>query len=122
MGNWNEQYAYPKMQFSGFAEAMEHIGGQLGDSIPTVRGDGGPFWEFGNASDARYVAMERANEQRAPSAEKISTISTLTNPGVQPDPVRLKNLWRDMVLMDEHTWTAYSVSDPSLTSPRCRLP
>ena len=80
VADWNRRYAYPKMQFSGFAEAMQHIAGQLGDSIPTVRGDGGPFWEFGNASDARYVAMERANEQRALSAEKISTISTLTKP------------------------------------------
>ena len=113
MANWNQQYAYPKMQFSGFAEAMEHIAGQLGDSIPTVRGDGGPYWEFGNASDSRYVAMERANEQRGLSAEKFSTISTLTNPNIQPDHARLTRMWRDMVLVDEHTWTAdRSVSDP----------
>jgi hypothetical protein len=113
MANWNQQYAYPKIQFSGFAEAMEHIAGQLGDSIPTVRGDGGPYWEFGNASDSRYVAMERANEQRGLSAEKFSTISTLTNPNIQPDHARLTRMWRDMVLVDEHTWTAdRSVSDP----------
>lgn len=110
---WNRQYAYPRMQFSGFAEAMQHIAAQLGDSIPIVRGDGGPFWEFGNASDARYVAMERANEQRALSAEKISTVSTLTDPVVLPDQPKLNRMWRDMVLMDEHTWTAdRSVSDP----------
>ena len=122
VANWNQQYAYPKMQFSGFAEAMEHISGQLGDSIPTVRGDGGPYWEFGNASDARYVAMERANEQRALSAEKFSTISTLTNPGVQPDSVRLARLWRDMVLLDEHTWTSdRSVSDPNIDQSRGQI-
>jgi hypothetical protein len=119
VANWNQQYAYPKMQFSGFAEAMEHIAGQLGDSIPTVRGDGGPYWEFGNASDARYVATERTNEQRALSAEKFSTISTLTNPGVQPDGARLARLWRDMVLLDEHTWTSdRSVSDPNIDQSR----
>lgn len=122
VANWNQQYAYPKMQFSGFAEALEHIAGQLGDSIPTVRGDGGPFWEFGNASDARYVAMERANEQRALSAEKFSTISTLTNPGVQPDRARLAGLWRNMVLVDEHTWTSdRSVSDPSIDQSRGQI-
>ena len=122
VGNWNQQYAYPKMQFSGFSEALEHIAGQLGDSIPVVRGDGGPFWEFGNASDSRYVAMERANEQRALSAEKFSTISTLTNPEVQPDHMRLNRLWRDMVLVDEHTWTAdRSVSDPNIDESRGQI-
>jgi hypothetical protein len=120
--NWNGQYAYPKIQFSGFAEALEHIAGQMGDSIPTVRGDGGPFWEFGNASDARYVAMERNNEARALSAEKFSAISTLTNPGVQPDRNRLASLWRDMVLVDEHTWTAdRSVSDPNIDESRGQI-
>lgn len=120
--NWNRQYAYPRMQFSGFAEAMRHIAGQLGDSIPTVRGDGGPFWEFGNASDARYVAMERANEQRALSAEKISTISTLANPAVQPDHHRLNRMWRNMVLVDEHTWTAdRSVSDPGVDESKVQI-
>ena len=113
VAEWNKLYAYPKMQFAGFAEAMEHIAGQLGPAIPVVRGDGGPYWEFGNLSDAAYVAMERANEQRALSAEKFSTISTLVNPLIQPDRERLRRLWTDMVTVDEHTWTDNaSVSDP----------
>jgi hypothetical protein len=122
VANWNQQYAYPKMQFSGFAEAMEHIAGQFGDSIPTVRGDGGPTWEFGNASDAHTVAMERENEQRALAAEKFSTISTLTNPGVQPDHARLKRLWQNMILVDEHTWdSAESVSDPHIDESKVQI-
>ena len=101
------------MQFSGFTEAMDHITRQLGDSIPVVRGDGGPYWEFGNASDAAYVAMERGAEQRALSAEKFSTISMLVNPIVHPDLTLLHRLWKEMVLFDEHTWTFFdSVSDP----------
>ena len=115
VGDWNKQYAFPKMQFSGFAEAMEHIAGQLGDAIPVVRGDGGPYWEFGNASDAAYVALERATEQRALSAEKFSTASMLAQPIIQPDRATLQRLWRDIVLVDEHTWTsADSVSDPAI--------
>jgi hypothetical protein len=113
VAEWNKLYAYPKMQFSGFAQALDHITQQFGDSIPVVRGDGGPYWEFGNASDAAYVAMERTSEQRALSAEKFSTISTLVNPLLQPERTVLDRLWRDMVLLDEHTWTfAGSVSDP----------
>ena len=113
VAEWNKQYAYPKMQFSGFTEAMDHITRQLADSIPVVRGDGGPYWEFGNASDAAYVAMERGAEQRALSAEKFSTISMLVNPIVHPDLTLLHRLWKEMVLFDEHTWTFFdSVSDP----------
>jgi hypothetical protein len=114
VAEWNKQYAYPKMQFSGFGEAMGYIAGQLGDAIPVVRGDGGPYWEFGNASDAAYVALERTTEQRALSAEKFSTISMLVNPLIQPDSTVLARLWRDIVLVCEHTWTFWgSVSDPS---------
>jgi hypothetical protein len=103
------------MQFSGFSEALDHITQQLGNAIPVVKGDGGPYWEFGNASDATYVAMERAAEHRAPSAEMFATLSTLVNPVVKPDRARLDQLWRDMVLVDEHTWTsAVSVWDPEV--------
>src|SRR5208283_933402 len=34
---WHKTYAFPKLQFSGFSEAMHYIGGQFGDSIPVVR-------------------------------------------------------------------------------------
>ncbi|MCL5005093.1 MAG: polysaccharide lyase family protein [Acidobacteria bacterium] len=119
VSDWNKLYAYPKMQFSGFAEAMDHIVQQFGDSIPVVRGDGGPYWEFGNASDAAHVAMERVTEQRALSAEKFSTISTLVNPLIQPEREVLARVWRDMVLLDEHTWTYHaSVSDPLSSESR----
>ena len=47
---WDKLWAYPKLEFSGFAKAMDYITRQFGASIPVVRGDGGPTWEFGNAS------------------------------------------------------------------------
>ncbi|HUZ47220.1 MAG TPA: polysaccharide lyase family protein [Terriglobia bacterium] len=122
VAEWNKRYAYPKMQFSGFAEPMERIARQFGDSIPVVRGDGGPYWEFGNASDAAHVAMERTTEQRALSAEKFSTISALVNPRIQPERELLARVWRDMVLLDEHTWTFHaSVSDPGSTESTSQI-
>ena len=110
---WNNTYAYPRMKYSGFAEAMAHIAGQFGDSIPVVRGDGGPYWEDGIASTARSAAVERETEQRALAAEKFSTLSSLVNPRLRPDAAALKQLWNDMVLYDEHTWGDYRAeSDP----------
>jgi alpha-mannosidase len=122
VAEWSKVYAYPRLVFSGFAEAMENIARQLGDSIPTLRGDGGPYCEDGATADAFYASLERQNEQRALSAEKFSTISSLVNPRLQPDRQALHRLWDNMVLMDEHTWeSSRSVSDPeSMQSVRQR--
>ena len=110
---WNKEYAYPRIQVSGFHDALAEIAHQFGDAIPTVRGDGGPYWEDGIGSDALYAAIERENESRGPSAEKLATISTLVNPHLEVDRDELKSMWENMVLMDEHTWLSWnSVSDP----------
>jgi alpha-mannosidase len=84
-GKWNAVYAYPHLQYSGFKEALDDIQKQFGDTVPTIRGDGGPYWEDGIGSDAHYAAMERWNEGRAPSAEKLATLSALVNPLLRPD-------------------------------------
>ncbi|QNI33689.1 hypothetical protein H7849_07120 [Alloacidobacterium dinghuense] len=111
---WNAHYAYPHLQYSGFHDALEEIAKQFGDNIPTMRGDGGPYWEDGIGSDAFFAALERENESRAPSAEKLATISTLINPRLSVDHDLLSQMWNNMVLMDEHTWLSWnSVSDPS---------
>ncbi|HEY1577041.1 MAG TPA: glycoside hydrolase family 38 C-terminal domain-containing protein [Terracidiphilus sp.] len=110
---WNAIYAYPHIEYSGFHDALEEIAHQFGDGIPTVRGDGGPYWEDGMGSDSLYTAIERENESRAPSAEKLATISTLVNPRIAVNRDELNSMWASMVLMDEHTWTSWnSVSDP----------
>lgn len=111
---WNSVYAYPHLQYSGFHEALEHIAGQFGNNIPTVTGDGGPYWEDGIASDAFYAAMARRTENRGPSAEKIATISSLVDPRLTPDKSKLAAMWNNIVLMDEHTWTASDArADPA---------
>ncbi len=111
---WNRIYAYPHMQYSGFYDALKNIAQQFGNDIPTVRGDGAPYWEDGVASDAYYAAMERGNEGRGPSAEKLATLTSLVNPRLAADKKDLDRMWQDMVLMDEHTWTSWdSVSEPT---------
>lgn len=110
---WNALHAYPRLEYSGFHDALERIAKQFGDAIPTIRGDGGPYWEDGIGSDAFYAGMERRNESRAPSAEKLATISALVNPRLAVDRDAVDRMWDEIVLMDEHTWTSWnSVSDP----------
>ena len=111
---WNSKWAYPRIQYSGFYDAMETIRQQLGENIPTVSGDGGPYWELGIGSDAYYAAMERETESRALSAEKLSTLSALADSRIFVDKQMLDTMWSNILLMDEHTWGAgNSGSDPS---------
>ncbi|MEM0149855.1 MAG: polysaccharide lyase family protein [Candidatus Micrarchaeaceae archaeon] len=111
---WNSRYAYPKLQYSGFHAALKNIAQQFGNNISTVSGDGGPYWEDGIVSDAYYAAIERLNESRGPSAEKLATLTSLVNPHLAADKKDLDRMWTDMVLMDEHTWDSYnSISDPT---------
>ncbi len=111
---WNNIYAYPHLTYSGFHEALESIAQQFGNDLPTIKGDGGPYWEDGIASDAHYAAMERWNEGRAPSAEKLATLTSLVNPNLATDRSSLDRMWEDILLMDEHTWTSSnSGTDPT---------
>ncbi len=119
---WNAHYVYPHIEYSGFHDAMEAIARQFGDRVPTLRGDGGPYWEDGIGSDAGFAALERENENRAPTAEKLATISTLVNPRLAVNRDELNSMWANMVQMDEHTWTSWnSVSDPSSNEAREQL-
>ncbi|MGB8477568.1 MAG: polysaccharide lyase family protein [Acidobacteriaceae bacterium] len=111
---WDSVYAYPHIQYSGFHAALQNIAQQFGNDIPTVSGDGGPYWEDGIAADAYSAAMERENEARGPSAEKLSTLTSLVNPKYAADTSSLRRMWTNMLLADEHTWDSYnSVSDPT---------
>jgi hypothetical protein len=114
VGKWNAVYTYPHLQYSGFHDAIQNIEKQFGDTIPTIRGDGGPYWEDGAASDAYYLGMERWSEARGQSAEKLATLAALVNPLLRTDPAELGRMWTDMVLLDEHTFGSWnSVSDPT---------
>lgn len=111
---WNSVYAYPHLEYSGFHEALAAIAGQFGNDLPSVRGDGGPYWEDGAGSDAYYLAMERRNEARALSAEKFDTLTGFVNQSLRADTTELDRMWTTMVLMDEHTWdSSNSISQPT---------
>jgi alpha-mannosidase len=111
---WNTKWAYPRIEYSGFHDALETIRKQFGDNIPIYGGDGGPYWELGIGSDAYYVAMERVSESRGLSAEKLSTIASLIDPRIAVDKAAFDDMWTNMLLMDEHTWGAgNSVDDPT---------
>jgi alpha-mannosidase len=113
-GEWNGQYAFPRLEYAGFAEAMKKIAAEAGNDLPVVSGDGGPYWEDGIAADARYAAMERQAETRAPAAEQLATLAATLNPRLSADKHALDGMWHDMLLADEHTFNSHDAfTDPT---------
>lgn len=103
---WAQQYAWPRMVFTTFKDAMASIEEQFQGHLPVYRGDFGPYWEDGFASDARRTALHRRNEQEIMTAEKMAAIPALLAPDLRPDRKLLGDAWQNMLLFDEHTWTA----------------
>lgn len=102
---WNKLYAWPKLVFSTFADAMAAIERPFNGQIPTYRGDLGPYWEDGFGSDSFATAVHRQNQQRILSAEKLGTLPAVLNSDLRPECDRLADAWRNILLFDEHTWT-----------------
>jgi alpha-mannosidase len=102
---WNATYAYPKMIMSTFPDYFHYIDKHFGRELPTVTGDGGPYWEDGEGTDARYAAIDRRNQQRALTAEKLSTLGAYVQKNVAGEQEQLRRMWQNLILYAEHTFT-----------------
>lgn len=104
---WNAQYAYPKLILSTFPDYFRYIDAHFGSELPTVVGDGGPYWEDGIGSDAPYAAIDRVNQQRALSAEKLSTLGAYVQKNVAGEQGLIRTMWQNLILYSEHTFTSW---------------
>jgi len=107
VGAWNARYAYPRMVLATFPEYMHYIEQHFGPTLDTVAGDGGPYWEDGYATDVHYLTIDRSSQQRAPSAEKLSTITTFFQRDVSGPIEQVRQMWNDLILYAEHTFTSW---------------
>ena len=109
---WCDQYEYPKLVVGPVSEYFKYMEATYGNGIPTVRGDGGAYWEDGAASSAWETTLNRRAHEATTAA---SGLFALTN-CVQPDRIPrtlLREAWRNILLYDEHTWGAWcSTSSP----------
>jgi hypothetical protein len=111
--DWNQRYAYPKLKYSTFSDFFQYIDSHFGNTLPTYKGDGSGYWEDGIGSDAYYAAEDRGNQSRALSAEILSSATHSIDPDLNPPKGLFEDIWRNIVLFSEHTWTSYnSVSQP----------
>jgi alpha-mannosidase len=115
---WNSRYAYPKILLATFPDYFRYIDKHYGNELPTVSGDGGPYWEDGVGTDARYAAIDRIDQERALSAEKLSTIGTYVQKNVAGEQKQLRKMWQSLILYAEHTFASggsYSRPDSNET-------
>lgn len=110
---WNESYTYPKLTYATFPDFFHYIEQHYGKDLPIYKGDGGPYWEDGIGSDAFFAAKDRQNQNRALSAEILSSVTHSVDENLNPPLDVLKDIWRNIILFSEHTWLSYN----SITQP-----
>lgn len=104
---WNETYSYPHFVIATFPDYFRYVDTHFGSELPTITGDGGPYWEDGVGTDARYAAIDRIDQQRALSAEKLSTLGTYVQKNVAGEQAQIRAMWRNLILYAEHTFTSW---------------
>ena len=115
---WNRTYAYPKIILCRGPEFFRHIEKHFKDKIPTVKGDGGVYWEDGAGSSAYETALNRAAREDLVTAEKLFTLASAIGGQIYPQE-DLAAAWKDAILYDEHTWgAARSFSEPEAEMTR----
>jgi alpha-mannosidase len=110
---WNEQYAWPKLRYATFIDFFHYMDEHYGGTLPIYKGDGGPYWEDGAGSDAFYTAEDRRNQNRALSAEVLSSATRSVDANLGAPRELIADIWRNILLFAEHTWTSWnSISSP----------
>ena len=110
---WNKQYAFPKLTYATFPDFFHYLDSHYAHDLPTFKGDGGGYWEDGIGSDAYFAAEDRQNQNRALSAEVLSSLTHSVDPNLNPPAGLLADIWHNIILFSEHTWLSYnSVSQP----------
>ncbi len=112
-GDWNKTYAFPKLNYATFPDFFHYIDQHYAKDLPVFKGDGGGYWEDGIGSDAYFAAEDRENQNRALSAEVLSSATHSVDPNLNPPSGLFADIWRNIILFAEHTWLSYnSVSQP----------
>ncbi|MBV8864950.1 MAG: hypothetical protein JO210_06060, partial [Acidobacteriaceae bacterium] len=112
--DWNKLYAYPKLNYSTFPDFFHFIEQHYANDLETFQGDGGGYWEDGIGSDAYYEQEDRENQNRALSAEVLSTATHSVDSNLNPPKGLFAEIWENIILFSEHTWASYnSVSQPN---------
>ena len=109
---WNAEWEYPRLILGPPADFFSYLEQNFAARLPVLKTDFGGWWEDGAASSARETALCRRAEERAVTAEMLHSLAAVLG-GAEYPKASLGDLWRNILLYDEHTWGAHcSISDP----------
>ncbi|MDT8401652.1 MAG: hypothetical protein RQ743_08155, partial [Bacteroidales bacterium] len=106
---WNKSFASPRLKISTVSETFEEFELRYGHLLPVLKAAITGYWEDGAASSAAETAL---NRQNAGNANIVNSLAVLK---AHEDDIKVKayELWRKILLYDEHTWGAHnSISEP----------
>jgi hypothetical protein len=110
---WNAEWEYPKLILGRPEDFFGYIEKNFAGKIPVLKADFGGWWEDGAASSAMETALCRRAEERAVTAEMLHSLAAVLS-GAEYPKSGFDDLWRDILLYDEHTWGAWcSISEPN---------
>ena len=81
---WNQSYAYPKLNYATFPDFFHYLDQHYGKDLPIYKGDGGSYWEDGIGSDAYFATEDRRNQNRVLSAEILSSVTHTVDANLNP--------------------------------------
>jgi alpha-mannosidase len=103
---WNKEFAYPSITTATIEDFFQYVVRHFAASFPTLRGDGGAWWEEMAAADARHLAMARRAKEKVIGAEEAASLANIVNKDFVFPLDRDHEIWRDLLLYTEHTWGA----------------
>lgn len=106
---WNQQFAFPRLEFGTFATYFDAVQPLL-DDLPVVRGEGGAYWEEGLGALARETSTYRRVQTALPAAEAAAVLACLADERLDIDRAELSATWDRLLIAADHTWTADNVA------------
>lgn len=104
VAQWNEKWAYPKLEITLTEDYFKKMEQLHGNELEVVVGDWNDWWADGIGSAARHVQMNRNAQNRIAQATTVAAMSPLASSQVFNH--RLSTAQEDIALFDEHTWGA----------------
>jgi alpha-mannosidase len=113
LDRWNTTYSYPRLVPSNVSDFFRDVETRFGPTHPTIKGDGGAYWEDGAGSSLATTARLRHAQANLPAAETLESLAVLHTPAWSYPAAAFDEAWRQLLLADEHTWGAFlSGPDP----------
>jgi alpha-mannosidase len=113
IAQWNDAYAYPKLITATDGDYYDYLAKNFAGKLPVYRGDGGSYWADAAGTSTAATTLNRDTQRLLPLTEMIAGWASLFDPAITYPAAELRDVWKDLLFYDEHTWGAHN----SITQP-----